>query len=77
MNTPTTIYEYRLLKNPSEADVNRMGAEGYRVHSMALDPRDGALAYIVMERSGEAVMVIGENGTVGEYERKTPARGRR
>lgn len=57
MNAPTRIYEYEILLNPTQAAVNLLGASGWRVHQMALDPRDGALSVIVMERSSEAYMV--------------------
>lgn len=57
MNAPTTVYEYEILRNPTQDDVNRLAAQGWRVHKMALDPRDGSLAVIIMERGGMAYEV--------------------
>lgn len=43
-------YKYRLIHKPNEGDLNLLGAEGWRVIATGTDPRDGALAWVLVER---------------------------
>lgn len=46
-------YEYKWLRKPTEDDLNRWGAEGFRFVGMAVDGRDGEVKDVLMERATE------------------------
>lgn len=46
-----TTYSYRLLEKPKESDLRAPGSQGWRVIATGTDPRDGALAWVLMERA--------------------------
>lgn len=71
MNTATPIYEYKLLHGPTIEDINAVGAAGYRLHSLHLDPRDGSLAYAAMERIGNAVLIEELCGAINAADEKS------
>lgn len=43
-------YSYHLFFKPDEATLQTHGAEGWRVIATGTDPRDGALAWALVER---------------------------
>ena len=61
-----TTYEYKILIRPREEDLNRYGAEGYRIVSVTTDLRDGEMR-VVIERGQEVYEAQADgNGKAGQ-----------
>ena len=47
------IYDYRRLTDPSEAELNALGAQGYRIVASYLDPKQTFSQVVIMEKLQE------------------------
>lgn len=65
-----TAYEYQIIDRPTADELNRYGAEGYRVHQTIVDPRDGQVTAVIMERE-----LLIENGVARVPGRAKAAEG--
>lgn len=58
--TITTAYDYRRLTDPTEDELNRLGAEGFYIVANYLDPKATYTQVVIMQREQQLELVTAD-----------------